>query len=772
MKTVATNHRLSEVGWSPGPLRVLADLLLVITILGLITLPGCGGGGSASGDPPPSSQLSGNWQFTMQAPPDGSYVGGLQGGFLLQANNGSVSGSTIFSVAIPQSPPVSPIVCSSGSAAISGSLSGQTVTITAVAGSQTFSLSGSLDTSDTTLTGTYSSTAGTAVDGTPCGTVQSGLSWSAVLVPPIMGSLQGNFHSTQGGTAFPDQDFAVSGTFTQGPNTGASSATVTGTLLFQDPQTLANDYPCITQASVTGQISGNSVILQVFGTNGLDVGQIGSIVTSAPVTFDSTQGGYILHNTGTGPGYAIINTKSCPGVSLQNPGDSGNLCLAFGTSTACTQPLTLSPFSIAFPAQLLGSTTSAQTITLTNTDPSGSALTGLSLSFRESDSGLFYFNGGDFNGISSFVEQDSCSSPFGSQFSLAANQSCTVAISYSPQESCPWIPFGSIPNGSAPAKCPTSLSAILTVNNVPYSADHDNHFSVPIKGSAQSAIVPSPPELDFGAEAVGESSETQTITFTNQSLNPVQILSAANSPCTYLPSNQPAKLPRPLTNDGAVGGIQVARTDSQGATIFADQADNTVEFSCDADSQSGLPNFPVSLNTCLGRLLGPQQSCTLEVTFVPQPGTNLSGVSNDSGLDYFLELNTLQCTSPASTDCEIDSGRFPVEIKANPPSPLRMSPGAGFNFPVQAKGTSSLPLTLTLYNDPNDPNSGTVNFSGKVVTGDYTETDTCPFSLAPGATCNLSIIFTPLVTGADPGNIVLNYNGNQIQTVYLRGTGK
>jgi hypothetical protein len=64
-----------------------------------------------------------------------------------------------------------------------------------------------------------------------------------------------------------------------------------------------------------------------------------------------------------------------------------------------------------------------------------------------------------------------------------------------------------------------------------------------------------------------------------------------------------------------------------------------------------------------------------------------------------------------------------------------------------------------------------VNFSGKVVTGDYTETDTCPFSLAPGASCVLTVVFTPRVTGSDPGSIALNYNNPQPQTIYLRGVG-
>jgi len=745
--------------------------VLILMLMAVMCFSGCGGtASSGSGDPPPSSPLSGNWQFTIQSPPDGSYVGGLQGGFLIQ-NGSNVTGSIGFSVAIPQSPPASPVVCSAGAAPVSGTVSGQNVTLTAIAGNQSFTFTGALGDNNSTLTGTYTSTAGTGADGSPCGTAQAGLNWSALLVPALTGPFQGSFHSTQSGTSFRNQDFAVSGALTQGPNTGASSATVSGTLLFQDPSTLATDYPCLPQASVTGQISGNIVTLQIFAGSGLDVGQIGGITATAPVTFDSTQGGYVLHNIGgTGVGYAIINTKSCPGVSLLNPGDSGNICLAFGTSTACTQPITLSPFSVSFPAQIVGSTSSTQTITLTNTDPGGSTLSGLSLSFLESDSELFYPNGGgDFNGVPDFMEHDSCASPFGSSFSLAAQQSCTITIGFSPQESCPWIPFGTVPSGDAPAKCPSALTAILTVNNVPHSADQDNSFSLPIKGSPLSAIVPSTPELDFGSEAVGESSQGQSLAFTNQGPNLIQILSAANSPCTY--SRNPSELPHPLLDNGTVGGIQVVRTDAQGATVFPDQSRNTVGYYCDADSQSGEPNFQVSLDTCLGRLLAPQQSCSMAVTFVPQPGTNLNGVLGN-GLDYFIELNTLQCTAPSSPDCEIDGGRFPVELRTNPPSPLRMSPAAGIDFDPQTKGTNSNPLTVTLFNDPADPNTATVTFTGKVVLGDYTETDTCPFSLAPGDSCTLSIVFMPRVTGSDPGSITLNYNNGLFQTIYLRGSGQ
>jgi hypothetical protein len=84
----------------------------------------------------------------------------------------------------------------------------------------------------------------------------------------LTGAIQGNFHSSLD-PVLRDQDFPVTGSLTQGANIGASNATVTGTLTFQG-------YPCLSSASVNGQVSGNSIILQIIATSGLNVGQIGA----------------------------------------------------------------------------------------------------------------------------------------------------------------------------------------------------------------------------------------------------------------------------------------------------------------------------------------------------------------------------------------------------------------------------------------------------------------------------------------------------------------
>ena len=134
-------------------------MLAAMTVM-TIALSACGGGSSS--DSQQSTTLSGNWKFTVSAPSDNSFSGGLQGGFLLQ-NNGSVSGAAVYSVSAPALP-AAQNPCNSGSAPITGTISNLNVTLTAVAGSQTFTFTGALSSDGSTMNGTYASTAGTAAD--------------------------------------------------------------------------------------------------------------------------------------------------------------------------------------------------------------------------------------------------------------------------------------------------------------------------------------------------------------------------------------------------------------------------------------------------------------------------------------------------------------------------------------------------------------------------------------------------------------------------------
>ncbi|HTS35618.1 MAG TPA: choice-of-anchor D domain-containing protein [Candidatus Solibacter sp.] len=804
--------RKTELAW-----RIAGAFLAVALSL---TLSSCGGSSSGSHSPQGPPQIAGNWQFAMATTGTSFVASPLQGGFLLQ-QNGSITGQIALSIVLPSSNGGANIICNSGTAQVTGTMSGQGISLTASVGSldqngnpitQTITLSGGSLSSDnqSIQKGTYSVSAGFAnVNGQlmPCGLAEDAGSWSAILVPPLTGAFEGFFHSTTS-ASFSNQDFAVSGTFTQGANVGASSATVTGTINFIDPVTQLTDYPCLATASLNGTITGNTVLLQIFSTNGLPVGQIGATpgAGSGPTTvsFDSTQSGYVLHNVNgahagqSGGGY-VVTTKPCSGQ-----GDSGNLCLAIGSSKACNQPITITPFALIFPAQLVGSPATSQTVTLTNN--TGSQLSGATLRFSDNDSALFYqfpIFGGDFNGVSNFTEQNNCTQQ--GSITLDAGASCTITVSFAPQESCPWLPQAqgtSSINGLAPALCPVQLSATLTVTVPSGGVDADNQFSLPATGFGLSAVVPSVPELDFGAEAVGEASPPQTLTFTNQSPKAVTILPSAG-PCVFSSSFLGPATPRPpLDPNGTplTTGLQLAETAVIGLNNSSPILNDfdllpplvnapTVEYFCDTDlpvskGGSGTPNFVISADQCSGQTLQPfgqsGNSCSLQITFVPQPGT-WSRLTADAGggLDDFLQLNTAWCgdaNNPAENNCEVDSGRFPVEIKTNPPSPLRLTPGAGLDFGYVIKGSASNTLNITLFNDPVDPNSATVSFASKLVTGDYLETDTCPPTLAPNESCTFSVTFTPKITGSDRGQITITYSTPSqiglVQTIYLRGFGQ
>ena len=465
-----------------------------------------------------------------------------------------------------------------------------------------------------------------------------------------------------------------------------------------------------------------------------------------------------------------------------------------GNSTACTQPILISPPLLTFPQQLLGSAPSSQTFTLTNN--SAATLSGLTITLDPlpgTSIGISPFNQlSDFDGLPNFTEQDNCSSspgaPFnaGAPFSLTAQQSCNITISFEPQQSCSWIPYnGGNPNsqeGVTPLLCPYSLSALLTVTdpqNGQNQNDPDTAFNVPITGSAASDLVPVAGELDYGWEGPAESSSPQTVTFTNQGTQPVEVLpTIPNQPCGGTIDQNGFTLQRPLTSSSGVSDFQIVRGNiSDGLTLpppspVGNGVDNIIYY-CDADlTSNGTPSFQLSDDTCGGQTIQPGASCSVNVTFAPQAKALKAAVS----LDYFLELNTLQCSSSVTADCEIDSGRFPLEIKSNPPSPLRMTPAAGLWFGVQTKGQTTAPLTVTLFNDPNDPNSQTVTFTGNKITGDYLESDNCGASLAPGASCTLNFTFTPKVVGYDAGTFAIIYpvglSETVTETIYLRGAGQ
>ena len=114
--------------------------------------------------------------------------------------------------------------------------------------------------------------------------------------------------------------------------------------------------------------------------------------------------------------------------------------------------------------------------------------------------------------------------------------------------------------------------------------------------------------------------------------------------------------------------------------------------------------------------------------------------------------------------------------KANTVSIMRQivsGPSVSFNpasltFSVVLVGSSSPSKQVTMSNSGN----AVLNISNIATTGDYTQTNNCGASLNPGASCVITVVFSPLASGARNGTIVVADNApGSPQTVALTGKG-
>jgi len=89
-------------------------------------------------------------------------------------------------------------------------------------------------------------------------------------------------------------------------------------------------------------------------------------------------------------------------------------------------------------------------------------------------------------------------------------------------------------------------------------------------------------------------------------------------------------------------------------------------------------------------------------------------------------------------------------------------------FAPQTVGTASSPLHFTLTNSSLVP----LAMGAFTMTGDFSQSNTCGSSLAAGANCTVSIVFTPTATGGRTGTITIADSDYQSpQLVTLVGTG-
>jgi len=223
-----------------------------------LILASCGGGSSGSGNP--AMPLSGNWQMALQKNATAALK--MVSGFLIQSGN-SVNGNLLLS---------GQTNCA-GVGLASGQLSGSNLTLTVGQTGQTLNLTGTLG-GNSTMSGNYS------ILSSPCGNTSVG-TWTATQVQSLKGNFQGTFTSSSRSVVY-----HFSGMISQGANTGASTANLSGSMQ-------STDSPCFSSASIAGLISGTSVVFNLLSSEGVSLGQYrGTTTTDA----SSVAGNYDVFN--------------------------------------------------------------------------------------------------------------------------------------------------------------------------------------------------------------------------------------------------------------------------------------------------------------------------------------------------------------------------------------------------------------------------------------------------------------------------------------------
>lgn len=413
------------------------------------------------------------------------------------------------------------------------------------------------------------------------------------------------------------------------------------------------------------------------------------------------------------------------------------------TGTGVAPGVGLSASTLTFGSQIVGTTSVAQTVTVSNTGTSNLTISSFSAE-------------GDFA-----VTSPDCAPPL----LLAQNLSCTLQVVFEPQ-------------------------ATGTRNGAVTISDSIGSHVIALAGTGVAPGVGlSSSTLSFSSQLVGTASVAQNVTVTNTGTSGLTVTGvtasgdfAASDDCvsagtidaggsctvavTFSPAASGARTGTVTISDSAgthiialggagiapgVGfapsslsfGSQVAGTTSAAANIIVTNT-GTSDLTISAVTAAG--DFGES-DTCIGSgVLAENATCTISVTFSPVvtgPRTGSITVSDSLGSQVLALTGT---------------GSAPG---------VGLSP-ASLSFGSQTVNTTSAQQAVTLTND----GSSSLHISSVTVSGDFAETDTCTSSspISAAGTCTITLTFTPTAAGARSGAVILSDDAGT-QVISLSGTG-
>lgn len=561
------------------------------------------------------------------------------------------------------------------------------------------------------------------------------------------------------------------------------------------------------QGAITGPINVTNALIQqspyeavqwVEGTvSGVHLSNVTIAGTGTFALQEQTGGAATFTNvTATGVG-ASSPVYSCEGPNFTvtdgggNSGISGTpFCGGFPAPVFPPYPVTgvtASPGALNFGSAATGSTSPAQTVTVTNPTGTVAAVSALATS-------------GDF------AQTNNCGT------SVPANGSCTVSVTFRP---------------TATGERTGTLAVTAGGNTSTVSLTGTGIAPGPVLNT-------NPANLSFASTVVGSTAAPQTVTVTNAGTSAATVSSVAatgdfseTDNCGSLPvgsscvvtvafkptaggtrsgtltvtsnaNNSPTKVA--LGGTGIDGGTNIAagRPASASSTNGAFAAGNVTDTDASTYWESANGSFPQWVQVDLG-----QNYSVGKATLRLPPSTawaartetlSVQGSTNGTSFDTLAASaaqtfdpnannNTVTITFPAATARYVrinvtantgwsaaqlsDLQVFPGGGTGNPSATLSVSP-ASLTFAAQTPGTTSAARNVTVTNT----GTAAASISSVTASGDFAQSNTCGTSLAAGAGCTVAVTFTPTASGTRTGTLTINSNatGNPV-AVALSGTG-
>jgi hypothetical protein len=458
--------------------------------------------------------------------------------------------------------------------------------------------------------------------------------------------------------------------------------------------------------------------------------------------------------------YLPASTRIAPGTLVL--GSLLAWCALLVTGCISVSGVKVAPSALSWSGVPVGASGNSQQVTVTN-DSSSTIPISMAMSGA---------NAGDF-----LISSTTCGA------TLFAGSSCGAAVAFSPTAT-------------------GSRSATLTL----ISSDGKPTQPVSLSGNGIPAVdaTASPSSLSFGIVNLGTTSAPQTATLQNNGGSAISIGSVAvtganpadfaisnntcgatlapSTSCTvgvaFAPTALGARAATLTFTDGASNNPQTVALSGMGAIESATLAPASLTFSAQAVgttsasqavtltnggtvalnianiaiSGANAGDFAISGKTC-GASLAPSASCSISIAFAP----TAAGARTAT-----LAIANSATSTPLTVAL---SGTAAVSSASVAPSSLM--------FPATAVATPSAPLSVTLTNGPTFAiNLNSIAISGTNASDFAISAQTCGATLAPSASCSVTVTFTPSTTGARTATLTFSDSAsNSPQTVALSGTG-